>query len=351
VALFKRLEADPEKTYPLTDQQGPWMIMAATFSGDEAELQARELIYELRSRYKLAAYTHEVDFDYTAGTQGRGLDQYGGPARLKYARGNHLREIGVLVGDYPSVDSPEAQRVLERLKYAQPDCLNLEKRAKAGKRENRSLAALRLAQQVVQEYAGSKNKLKGPMGHAFITTNPLLPEEYFSRRGLDKLVLEMNEQVQYSLLDCPGPYTCRVATFTGNAVIDPKLVEAVERGKQMPSRLEQAALKAHQLTVALRSKGYEAYEFHDRYASIVTVGSFASLGTPLGNGTIKTDPRLQAVIGTFAADVRAVPGEAAPRVENIKDLAHIPFDIQPMPIEVPRRPIGADYDVPIFSMR
>jgi len=50
----------------------------------------------------------------------------------------------------------------------------------------------------------------------------------------------------------------------------------------MKSELEAAAEKAHRLAKALRMKGYDAYEFHDRYASIVTVGSFNSAGTPRG---------------------------------------------------------------------
>ena len=40
LVLFKHLEADPEEMYPITEDNGPWMIMAATFSGDGAEEQA-----------------------------------------------------------------------------------------------------------------------------------------------------------------------------------------------------------------------------------------------------------------------------------------------------------------------
>jgi hypothetical protein len=38
-------------------------------------------------------------------------------------------------------------------------------------------------------------------------------------------------------------------------------------------------------------------------------------------------------------------------VTKVKDLDGIPFDIQPMPVEVPRRSIGADYDRPFFGLR
>ena len=45
---FKRIDADPNKSYPLTAENGPWLIMAATFSGEKAREQAQELVYELR---------------------------------------------------------------------------------------------------------------------------------------------------------------------------------------------------------------------------------------------------------------------------------------------------------------
>ncbi len=98
-------------------------------------------------------------------------------------------------------------------------------------------------------------------------------------------MIEMNKNVPHSLLDCPGKYSVQVATFKGQVIIKQNEIEAIESGKkQLSSDLADAAMKAHQLTEALRMKGYEAYEFHDRYASIVTVGSFDSVGTPRADG-------------------------------------------------------------------
>ena len=37
---------------------------------------------------------------------------------MRYRRDDDVVEIAVLVGDYPTVDDPEAQKVLKRLKYA-----------------------------------------------------------------------------------------------------------------------------------------------------------------------------------------------------------------------------------------
>ena len=58
-----RVKADPNEKYVLEQKNGPWMIMACSFSGEGAEKQADELVYELRSRYKLPAYAYKQTFD------------------------------------------------------------------------------------------------------------------------------------------------------------------------------------------------------------------------------------------------------------------------------------------------
>ncbi len=345
VELFKRVEADPNKTYALTESQGPWMIMAVTFSGDHAQDQASELVHELRSRYKLPAYTHQMNFDHSKDINRR-MDQLAGARHARY-RLEHVHEIAVLVGDFPTVDDREAQKVLEKIKYARPDCMDIEKRAAQGKRESRSLGVWRAVEQSLLP-DGSPKKEKGPMGHAFITTNPLLPDEYFAPKGIDKLVLEMNEPVKHSLLDCPGKYSVKVATFTGTVVLKQDTIRELEenKNKKIRSQLAEAAEKAHNLTEALRKKGYEAYEFHDRYASIVTVGSFASVGSPRQDGKIEIDPQIHALMQTFGADRSMAPGQAAPTVGQPKMIAGVPLDTQPIPVEVPKRSISMAYERP-----
>jgi len=340
--LFKRIEADPDKDYALTEKEGPWMIMAATFSGEGAMSQARELVYELRSRYKLPAYTHDMQFDFSQGPYQGASGQSPSDRRYRY-RLDKRYEVAVLVGNYPSVDDPEAQRVLKKIKYIQPECMQLEKRIKEGKKDSRTLGAFRLAQLAVHEVARTANRQKGPLGHAFITTNPLLPDEYFVPPGIDPLVEEINKPVQYSLLDCPGRYSCRVATFTGAALIDPLDIRAVEEGRgKLPSRLAEAAERAHKLTMALRAEGIEAYEFHDRYSSIVTVGSFDWIWKTDEQGRTIMNPAAEEVINTFGMEQKGAlqPGATA----QVRSKDGIPFDILPVPIEVPRRSVAARYE-------
>ncbi|HEY5315201.1 MAG TPA: hypothetical protein VIK18_21900 [Pirellulales bacterium] len=345
VSLFKHIEADSDKPYPLTDAQGPWLVMALTFTGPEAQQQAQELVYELRSVWKLPAYTHQMNFDFGHGA-GRGVDKYGAPLKMRYRR-TQASEVAVLVGDYPTADDPEAQKTLKRLKYMVPDCMNPEKL----KREGRSPPPAAWRWVVEHTKNANPNQRKGPMGQAFIVANPLLPDEYFRPKGIDKLVYELNKPIKHSLLECQGKYTVKVATFTGQLITDQNEIKAVEAGKKMESHLEEAALKAHKLCEALRAKGYEAFEFHDRYSSIVTVGSFDSVGSPRADGKIEINPQIHTIMQTFGADKSVVPGRAAPTVGKPKQIDGIALDIQPLPVEVPQKNIVVNYDRSIVGRR
>ena len=335
-----RVEADPEKSYRLTVENGPWLIMACSFSGDGAKEQAEELVLELRRKYKLPAYVHRVAFDLGSETYGRGIDRWGNPMRMRHRRPQQFEEIAVMVGDFPAVDDRAAQRTLQKLKYSRPESLKLHR----GRPTNRNLAAWRL---FTKHVTLGKDK-PGPMGKAFVTTNPLLPKEYFAPGGVDKLVAEMNAGVEHSLLDCPGKYTVQVALFTGSVVMDQAKIKAIEEGREdLKSNLAKAALAAHKLTEALRLKHYEAYEFHDRSASIVTVGHFDSVGTPRPDGRIEINPQIHDLMKRFKAEPTTVPGTGP----NVKTLVGIPFDSQPLPVLVPRRAISADYRRDAVGMR
>jgi hypothetical protein len=329
----RRVAADPSGDYGLSEENGPWLIVAATFSGEGAEEQAHDLVLELRRRYKLKAYLHEMDFDFSQGVQGKGVDRFGKPVRMRYQRSREIREIAVLVGDYESFDDPASQKTLERIKRLQPETLDLNKRRKT----SQSLAALRAIQTALLP-DGDARKQRGPMGKAFISRNPLLPREYFVQGGLDDLVLKMNRGVPDSLLDCSGKYTVVVATFRGTVILDQKKVELFSKGKRLPSRLAKAADKAHRLTTALRKKGYDAYEFHDRHESLVTIGSFNSVGTPRADGKIEMNPQIFTIMKTFGVTPLDNKSNAATSGFQPKTLAGIPFDVQPNVVQVPKRP-------------
>jgi hypothetical protein len=340
LAVFKHLEADPSELYAITDKNGPWMIMAATFSGEGAEEQARQLIHELRQSFKLPAYSYRKKFEYSKPVRGKGLTPQGEAPMMRYRRDEDVVEIAVLVGDYASVDDSDAQKVLRKLKTARPKALDV-----SPEKSNQALAAYRTLQAKAKKALFPKaDDSRGPMGNAFVVTNPLLPHEYFVPKGIDPLVVEMNQRVPHSLLECPGPYTVKVATFTGHAVIlDQKRQEAIDRGQMPKSYLEDAAKSAHLLTEALRKKHYEAYEFHDRGSSIVTVGSFNSVGTRRRDGKIEINPAVHTIMRTFGVETVVEPGKP-PQIGKPKKLNGIPFDVQPMPVEVPRMAISNAYE-------
>ncbi len=366
--LFRRVDADPSKDYPLQPEHGPWMIMAATFAGEGAYDQARELVLELRSKYKLEAYQYRMRFDYdkdgALGLQvdrngvpagkARRVDRYGKPLKMQTLR-NEMEEWAVVVGNYQAVDEKDAQRDLYTIKDAEPAALDIVKIREAGKtRTYQVLAGFRLMakysaqkeltamQRKISEISGnpeirirSETQQWGPMGSAFLTRNPLRPDDEVANNTVDKFVYEMNKDVEYGLLQNNGKYTVKVATFVGGTIVDQDKIDDYLRGvdQDVTTRLEKAAIKAHELTVALRAKGVEAYEFHDRKASIVCVGGFRDLGTQLPDGRIQLSQAIENTVNMFVPQANGQP----------QTLIGIPFDVTPTVVHVPRRSIGSDY--------
>ena len=269
--------------------------MACSFSGDGAEKQAQALVYELRKKYKLPAYIYQVRIDLND-AQGRGIDRYGAPVKMRYRKGSEIKEVAVVVGDYPVGRRYGSPKGPEKNKIGKSRMPGSQK----GQTTNQTLAGWRTTLKAVQSLSRQRKQRKRTHESCLYYHQSLLPKEYFTPKGLDPFVVEMNKNVTHSLLDCPGKYSVQVATFKGQVIIEQNEIEAIESGKkQFDGDLAEAAMKAHQLTEALRMKGYEAYEFHDRYASIVTVGSFDSVGTPRADGRIEINPKIHAIMKTF----------------------------------------------------
>src|SRR5690349_16194534 len=62
---FKKIDADPGKSYEIEENHGPWMIMAASFVGPTAEQQSQELVLELRQRFRLEAFIFRHTYDFS----------------------------------------------------------------------------------------------------------------------------------------------------------------------------------------------------------------------------------------------------------------------------------------------
>jgi hypothetical protein len=377
----------PQGGYSLAQENGPWLIMASSFTGDGAENQASELVRELRERFRLDAYLHEMSFKFGDEAPGRGLDAYGAPVRRRYQRGDQVHEFAVLVGNFSSIEDPKAQQTLDHIKTLQPNALNVDATKTA-----QSMAQVRRFEDALLEKLG-KTRKRGPMAQAFLTRNPLLPREYFVPKGVDPFVEKMNSGVEHSLLDCPGQYTVQVATFRGKTILQTS-GESDAAGKSFwnigkkddRNPLVEAAENAHLLARELRSHGFEAYEFHNRTESIVTIGSFAQAAQRLSDGRILPVPGVQKIIETFGAaydtpadpltgigndqqtqmrvaqqeqqfnlrlnsqQAAVVPGMNPKHVKILRGSGKrttteriIPMDVYPHAIEVPKRSVSSAY--------
>lgn len=353
---FQRVEADAKKDYVLTEAEGPWLILCTTFSGEYAATDAKNLVLELRRDFQLEAYTHIQRYDFTQPETGLGLSRASTvgnlkPKRMRYQQNVQREEIAVMVGSFQSVEDPSLQSTLDKVKRAKPKCLTV----KDATETSMSYASYRMqltqAVSKAQQKAGAAANVPGPMGIAFATPNPLIPKEAIAGPGSDKMVIDMNQEVEHSLLKCPKKYTVRIATFRGRSTIDQREIhDTLRSGKAVTvDRLTKAADDANRMTTWLRKQGIEAYEFHDRGESIVTVGSFDSIGTPRQDGKIEMDPAVLKMIKNFSPEQQTVVGKEG-NLSALKPrfIQGIPCDAQPWPVVVPRPSIGAAYSGGMF---
>ena len=103
--------------------------------------------------------------------------------------------------------------------------------------------------------ANPTERSKGPMGSAFVTRNPLLPEELFVAKGIDPFVVDMNKDLPHSLLKCPGKYTVRIASFRGIDTMKPAEFERLTTQQRDMAKIDKAAIKASKLCAALAREG------------------------------------------------------------------------------------------------
>lgn len=323
----------------LTQANGPWLVMCASFDGERGLQQAMQLATELRNDHGLNAYLYRHTFDHSEKVQGSGwtipAEEAGLPARKnwKASSADLYQKVAVVVGDFATAEDRSAKNALQKIKMLSP----------------RSM--------VNNPYAGSEQSLeqqfrahgRGPLSAAFLMPNPMLPSEYFNARNIDEEVLKLNKGVKYSLLKCQGQYTVRVATFTGNKKFN-VTAHDIQRAKQedelrrrdrravSDSESIDALYKANLLCRALRKKGVEAWEFHDRHESYVCVGSFDWATRKLENGKDYLNPEMADIIRQYkATPQRTQMGTTlVPRtIAAFKDY-DIHFEAQPMPIVVPK---------------
>ena len=310
----------------LSEENGPWLILAACFGGEQGKSQAEALVLELRQDFNLPAYIHSEKYDYTKPITGSGPQA----VKMRHLNARRYDSYAVLVGEFDSLKNPTIDRTLDTIKHAQPKSLDFSKTGKTHQR----FAAFRQLQSKLFKTASEKRK-PGPMGMAFVSRNPLLPDEFFNAPVVDAFVRSMNDGVQHSLLDNPGKFTVVVRSFDGNSTTDFGNGAQVSQLKSNPERLNKGAETAHRMVTALRDKGIPAYEFHDRYRSIVTIGEFERLGREGADGNFQYATEILQTMQKYSADQSM--GQAAHGTKiKANHIDGIPFDLNPHPIAVPR---------------
>ena len=283
---------------------------------------------------------HKEHYDFTDSVEGKGFDPHGRPKRMRFASGGAFDEVAVLVGDYESINDAKLQKHLQAVKYASRDDLGLK-----GSKDDpttRRFASLRSIQRKFS--SKEEKKRKGPLGNAFATRNPMIPRGAMAPKGLDPLLIEINRGVKYSLLENPGKYTVRVASFRGQVIIDQRKIQAIENNQgSTDHRIDETDDKAEELAALLRGQGVEAYVYHDRHESIVTVGSFQEIGRKMPSGQIDLLPAVAQIMQTYGPSKKPVGNAIAGIQPKAIGNGRYVFDVAPQPVLVPRRSIATDY--------
>ncbi len=292
--IFKRtpaVEMSQSGSYELSETDGPWLIYAYHEVGDGSKQRAEQLVLEIRRELGLPAYIYRENFDFTGS-----VDVNSGPSkRLRYANQYQYDAYAVLVGEYDTINHPGVERDLKKIRMAN---LPVFQGQGQGEQDQDRLSPIERVRALTNEMLTKRTDKKlGPMGNAFVTRNPILPQEYFETPEVDSFVHQLNDGVPHSLLSCNGKYTVVVKTFEGHGAI----VNGKQEKKFRPSgdRLAKNSEKANKMTEALRSQGVEAYQFHDRFRSLVTVGSFEELGRELPDGRFEYAPEIRRLMKKY----------------------------------------------------
>jgi hypothetical protein len=318
--MLKHLfQSKSSQTETLQGKHGPWLIHAQSFNGDGARDKAIAYAKELSQALKAPTFIMERadSTPDSLGSSQRVVTDKNGKAVQKqvsarYANDTDDKSIGVLIGEYHSKEDPQIEKMLDSVR-------NFQTSKKSGNLRNRA--------------------------HVFLTRNPLLPDDYFQAPDVDDFTEKLNRDpaIKYSLLDCPSKFTVRVASFRAPEVVTVAATSKIlGKGEDEHSDiLVKAASKAHKLTTALRKKGVEAYEYHDRAGSYVMIGSFDRLGTEKPDGSFEYHPGIVETLSKYCGYHQVVAKDRRTGAEStsmtVKAEANIPFDVEGKPIAVPRK--------------
>ena len=277
------VECDRSREYPLTPRCGPHMIMVATFHplrgagrrGTTPGDAARELVYELREK-GIPAYvwSTETKTERFTASAADGTEQRKVISSMKEG-------VSVLAGNFKAADDPKVQKGLAYIKTKFVSDSLTPVAGRGGMRRTKSGGFFTL----------TPGRSKSPFDRAFVTTNPLMDPADLRRlsRRRDPLLVRLNAGREYSLSTCPKPYSLVVAQFRGKTLTQVAGTKTADLGEriELSDDLDAAGKKAWELCQVLRQRGHEAYVWHERHRSLVTVGAFAGGQDPAAVRTAK----------------------------------------------------------------
>jgi hypothetical protein len=307
-----RVEADPNKEYPVSPEAGPYVICVTAYTGPSAHHLANQLTLHLRQN-GWPAYV----FDYSAEERRKAqelLDERYKNLPPDVPRRKTVRveeQWGVLIGGYRDFDGASN----DIPKVRQTPWPNLDKTG---------------FDHVTDPSNGAIYQVS-PYAQCLATRNPTVRVQKADPNAPDPYWKELNSGRPYNLFKCGKPWTLAVLQFHGTGVIQPrsassKFLDMLGVGNKSGDMLEASARQAEEVARYLHTEqvarilrdvlrdeepNLEVYVLHTRSGSIVTVGAYDS----------KDDRRLQ---------------QAAQRLRGMRfGATGIQFFEQPMPMKVP----------------
>jgi hypothetical protein len=271
---FPRVDADPNKDYPITPQVGPWLICAAHYSGPEAPEFARQMVQWLRLRGQPAYVFNRADEKRMRENKEEEEKARAYPG-YRPRRTRVEEQCVVLIGGFASPEAANA--ALKSVRGLPMPEVRLPSGAPAFDR-------IIDTEQKPDSLQVLKEKQLNPFQTAFVTHNPTIPQT--PRPKFDPAWVKLNANEDYSLFKCPQPYTLVVRMYAGlsqtvsSEATSGGFLDKLWGGKKDSEMLNAAAYNAHELARALRKLHFDAYVLHTRTSSVVTVGGFASDSDP-----------------------------------------------------------------------
>jgi len=255
------LPNEPIEPYLLSKENGPFMVMAKTFRGVDAERMALALVKELRQEYRLPAYilrTKDMPGkSLIRGTPPTAPNELMAPDIKMPEKIRTFDEAAVLVGNERTL--ADSERLLKQVRKLKPKCL---------------------------EGMSSMFPWRTALIYAYRTTNPYAPAQTLYPRAKDRLVIQINSGHR-SIVNCPGRYSLQLAQFSGRSQYQIgaqsqqfQILASLRDLKDSPLRTahDDAERMAEKLAndPEVRRLGQPVYVYHDRTSSQVFLGSFNS---------------------------------------------------------------------------